>query len=239
MARKFQYISLIPMYLLVLVLVSVTAMTANHAITAAVENTPINDRVCVIIDPGHGGIDGGAISCNGNLESHINLEISMRLDDLMHLLGIQTIMTRKSDISIHTAGESIAQKKVSDLKHRVKIVNDTPNALLISIHQNQFTDRKYSGAQVFYAATQDSKALAVQLQENFKLNLNSKSKRQAKKADGVYLMQNINCTGVLVECGFLSNYEEEAKLREAAYQKRICSIIATTTSQYLNSRAVA
>lgn len=239
MFGRIRYYTLLPVYFIVLVAVLLTAITANRAYTTITEEAPIKYRMFVVIDPGHGGIDGGAVSCNGYYESHINLEISMRLDDLMHLLGIQTVMTRKSDVSIHTTGESIAAKKVSDLKQRVKITNSTPNALLISIHQNYFSDSRYAGAQVFYAGTEGSAHLANQLQESLKSTLNPGSKRQAKKADGVYLLQNINCPAVLVECGFLSNPEEEMKLRNDNYQKNICCVIAANISRYLNSSEVA
>lgn len=207
----------------------------SHSVTVIAENVPIERKHCIIIDPGHGGVDGGATSCSGQLESTYNLEISLRLHDLLHLLGYDTKMTRTSDISIYTKGNSIAQKKVSDLKERVRIVNETENALLLSIHQNNFSDSRYSGAQVFYADTRGSRELAEKLQTAFVASLNPGSNRKSKKSDGVYLMEHINCTGVLIECGFLSNIEEDAKLRSAAYQKKLCSVIAATVSQYLSN----
>ena len=97
------------------------------------------------------------------LESSFNLEISLRLNDLFHLLGYETRMIRTTDTSVYTKGDTIAQKKASDLKERVRIVKDTENALLLSIHQNIFPEGKYSGAQVFYADTPGSEALAVRL----------------------------------------------------------------------------
>ena len=113
----------------------------------------------IIIDPGHGGEDGGAISCTGVSESKLNLEISLRLNDLLNLLGYDTCLIRDSDISIHTKGETIAQKKASDLKERVRIVNETENAVLLSIHQNQFPDSRYSGPQVFFHISEHSISL--------------------------------------------------------------------------------
>ena len=141
----------------------------------------------------------------------------------------------QSDTSIYTKGETIAQKKISDLKERVRIVNKTENALLLSIHQNNFTDSRYSGAQVFYAGTEGSAQLAKLLQERLVSTLNPGSSRKCKKSDGVYLMEHIDCTGVLIECGFLSNAEEEAKLSCATYQKKLCCVIAATVSQYLSN----
>lgn len=207
----------------------------SRAITVISENMPVERQHCIIIDAGHGGEDGGATSCTGKLESSFNLEISLRLNDLLHLLGYDTAMIRTSDVSIYTKGETIAQKKVSDLKERVRIANSMDNALLLSIHQNTFSDSRYHGAQVFYAKTANSVELAKQLQGTFTSTINSGSNRQCKKADGIYLMEHVSCTGILVECGFLSNPEEEARLRSAEYQKKICCVIASSVSTYLSN----
>ena len=189
----------------------------------------------LVIDAGHGGVDGGAVSCTGVYESQINLEIALRLEDLMHLLGIRTVMIRDTDRSVYTEGSTIAAKKVSDIKERVRIVNTTPNALFVSIHQNNFQDPRYQGAQVFYNSHPDSKALAENLQTALRKNLDPSNKRSIKKTTGVFLMEHINCTGVLIECGFLSNQQEEAMLRDSEYQKSICCVVSTTVSQYLNT----
>ena len=207
----------------------------NRAVTVIAENQPIVREHCIVIDAGHGGLDGGATSCTGKLESSFNLEISLRLNDLFHLLGYDTHMIRTTDTSVYTKGETIAQKKVSDLKERVRIVNETENALLLSIHQNNFSDGKYSGAQVFYGAGEGSEALAKALQTELVSALNQESRRQCKKSDGVYLMEHIDCTGVLIECGFLSNSEEEARLRSPEYQRHLCCVIAATVSRFLSN----
>jgi len=114
------------------------------------------------------------------------------------------------------------------LKERVRICNETENAVLLSIHQNNFSDGRYSGAQVFYPSTHGSKEFAKKLQEELIRTLNPGSKRAAKQASGIYLLEHIRCRGVLIECGFLSNPEEEAKLRTASYQQQLCSVIAAT-----------
>lgn len=233
MKKPVRYLSLLPVYLLILGTILGLAVGGSRAVTVWTENAPVANRNTVIIDAGHGGPDGGATSCTGVLESQFNLEIALRLRDLMELLGMQTLMIRDTDSSVYTQGNTIAQKKVSDLKERVRIVNSTENATLVSIHQNLFPDAKYSGAQVFYAKTQGSQELARELQKAFIQSVNHNSHRQAKKADGIYLMQKINCTGVLIECGFLSNPKEEYLLRNASYQKQLCSVIATTLSNYL------
>lgn len=233
MNKPVRYLSLLPVYLLILAIFLGLAVGGSRAVTVLSENAPVLNRKTVVIDAGHGGPDGGATSCTGILESQFNLEIALRLRDLMEILGIQTVMIRETDCSVYTQGTTIAQKKVSDLKERVRIVNSTENATLVSIHQNLFTDAKYSGAQVFYAKTEGSQELAKNLQKAFIQSINPDSHRQAKKADGIYLMQNINCTGILIECGFLSNPKEEYLLRSDSYQKKLCSVIATTLSDHL------
>ena len=226
---------LIPVYVFVLILTLLIVCWASNTVTVMVENAPVEDRICVVIDAGHGGIDGGATSCTGVLESQINLEIAVRLNDLLRFLGHDTKMVRTTDTSIHTEGNTIAAQKVSDLKQRVKIVNETENAILISIHQNTFQDDRYSGAQVFYGKEADSRELATTLQSALIRYLNPKSKRQCKPSDGIYLMQHINRTGVLIECGFLTNPAEEAKLRSQDYQQKLSCVIASVLNRYLTN----
>ena len=228
------YKKLLPAYALVLAGLLFVTVFANRTVTVVSERAPIRNRSTIIIDAGHGGVDGGATSCTGILESQFNLEISLRLCDLIHLLGYRTKMIRTTDCSIYTSGDTIAAKKISDLKERVRIVNETENGILISIHQNYFSDSRYDGAQVFYAKSEASRELAGRLQNMLIQTLNHGSRRRAKKADGIYLMEHIDQCGVLVECGFLSNEKEEAKLREPEYQKELCCVIACALSQYKN-----
>lgn len=228
-------LSFIAFYILIIGLFLVGTAIGSRSVTVFSEKKPVERQHCIVIDAGHGGEDGGATSCTGILESSFNLEIALRLQDLLHLLGYDTKMIRTTDTSIYTQGTTISQKKISDLKERVRIVNETENALLLSIHQNQFSDSRYSGAQVFYAGTAGSDALAKALQDAFVGTVNPGSNRKSKKSDGVYLMEHIDCTGVLVECGFLSNPEEESRLRSEKYQKKICCVIAAAVSTYLSN----
>ena len=222
-------------YVLTVGILVLAILWGSRAVTVISESLPPEREHCIIIDAGHGGVDGGATSCSGKLESEFNLEIALRLNDLLHLLGYDTGMIRTTDVSVYTKGETIAQQKISDLKERVRIVNETEHALLVSIHQNTFPDERYRGAQVFYGGNGDSEVLAKQLQAAFTSTLNAGSKRQCKRAEGVYLMEHIECTGVLVECGFLSNPEEEAFLKDPGYQKKLCCVIAATLCSYLSN----
>lgn len=222
-------------YVLTMAGLVLAVLWSSRAVTVISEGLPFPRSHRFVIDPGHGGMDGGAASCTGKPESTFNLEISLRLNDLMRFLGYDTVMIRATDTSVYTKGETIAQKKVSDLKERVRICNETQNAILLSIHQNHFSESRYSGAQVFYASTEGSELLAGWIQENFVRILNPGSRREEKKASGIYLMEHIQCPGVLVECGFLSNPGEEAKLRSPAYQKKICCVIASAAGMFANT----
>ena len=223
------------LYILVILGVLGTAQLASRTVTIMAELQPVKRDRCIVIDPGHGGEDGGAISCTGKSESGFNLEISLRLRDLLHLLGYDTRMIRTTDTAIYTKGETLAQKKASDLKERVRIANETEGSLLLSIHQNQFPESQYSGAQVFYSRTPGSDLLAEALQEAFAVTVNPGSQRQSKITSGIYLMEHIACTGVLIECGFLSNPEEERKLASPDYQKKLCCVIGATVSKFLSN----
>lgn len=220
-----------PIYILVLVGCICTAHLGSQAVTTIVETSPVPDRRIIVIDAGHGGIDGGATSCTGVLESQINLEIALRLNDLLRFMGHETKMIRTDDSSIYTEGNTIAAQKVSDLKERVRIVNETENSILVSIHQNTFPEGKYSGAQVFYADDEISRTLAQDLQNSLIQTVNPGSNRKCKNSNGIYLMQNITKPGVLIECGFLTNPKEEALLRNEGYQKKLVCVISACLSR--------
>lgn len=236
MNHRIRYRSLLPIYSLVLFLFFLAGIGGSHAVDVFQNNIPVKRNSQILIDAGHGGVDGGASTPDGKKESDINLEIALRLEDLCHFLGMETVMIRRTDTSIHTNGESISQKKISDLKERVRIANASQFATVISIHQNYFSDSRYSGAQVFYGNGENANDLAVKLQTALRSYLNPGSNRKAKKADGIYIMEKMKGLGVLVECGFLSNPEEAAKLQTKTYQEKICAVIATTVSQFLTEK---
>ncbi len=225
----------------VICLLLIMFLTSGYLINYSVNTVSVFQKddtaTCFIIDPGHGGVDGGAVSCTGKYESHINLEISLRLQDLMHFLGLKTKIIRTEDVSIYTRGESIAAKKASDLKERVRIVNETENGILLSIHQNYFSDSRYKGAQVFYAANTNSESIAQTLQKHLQLYLASPSNRKAKTIDRLYLFNHITKPGLLIECGFLSNREEALLLEKLDYQRKLCAVIACLCTNYRGNDA--
>lgn len=193
----------------------------------------LSDRV-LIIDAGHGGEDGGAVSLTGALESHINLAVAKRVDLMLGLFGVRTLPLREGDISLHDpSAQTLRQKKNSDLHNRVKLVQQQDNAVLLSIHQNSYPDSRYSGAQAFYAPTVGSRELAQIMQETLRLTLDPDNTRQEKQIpDTIFLMNHISCPAVLVECGFLTNSREEQLLRSSSYQTKLAVAL---TGGYLRS----
>ena len=176
----------------------------------------------LIIDAGHGGEDGGAISVTGTSESHINLAIALKLESLCGLFGMDTRMTRRDDVSLKDPdAATLAQKKRTDLQNRVALINSTENAVLISVHQNYFEGNN-KGAQVFFAPTANSEAWALHCQQIMVDSLDPSNHRKAKPiSKDIYLMSHITCPGILVECGFLSHPEEAKKLEDDQYQTKI------------------
>ena len=202
------------------------------AASAAIAQIPAT----VIIDAGHGGEDGGATGITGASESQINLEIALRLEQLLSFCGLDTLMIRTTDTAVYTGDcNTFSEKKVSDLKNRTALVNRTPSAILISIHQNHFSQSKYSGAQVFYSKnfSDECSGLAQSIQESIVYFTQPKNKREIKPCGtSVYLIYNAVKPAVLVECGFLSNKEEAEKLKTEEYQKQIAFSIATGILNY-------
>lgn len=234
MQKAGKHVKIILFYIFIFMTFLFGTMLGNRTVTALSVSSGAKNAHCIVIDAGHGGEDGGAVSCSGKSESMFNLQIALRLDDLFHLLGYRTAMIRKTDCSVYTAGETITQKKVSDLKHRVQIVQHTANSILVSIHQNTFPEEKYSGAQVFYSNNNKSAALAKITQSNLVASLNPGSKRSEKQGSGIYLLDKTTVPGILIECGFLSNFKEEAMLQTPEYQKKLCCVIVSSVASFLS-----
>jgi N-acetylmuramoyl-L-alanine amidase len=186
----------------------------------------------VIIDPGHGGVDGGAVGACGVIEKGINLSISLKLRTFFEQAGFKVIMTREDDRSIHDDNaNTVRNQKKSDLYNRLNIIKNNPRALFISIHQNIFEDSKYSGTQVFFSKNNDaSELLASTLQNNIKNMLQPQNNREIKKAEkNLFLLYNAKSPAVLVECGFLSNAKEAASLQTNDYQNKMAFAIFYST----------
>lgn len=193
----------------------------------------------VVIDAGHGGEDGGAVSPAGNAESMVNLAVAQRLDAVLGLYGADVVMLRMEDVSLHnSSAQSMRERKVSDIHNRVALVEAVPNATLISIHQNSFpSGPQYHGAQVFYANEDLSLTFAQHTQEILRQSLDPENGRQVKLIpDTVYLMNHITCRAILVECGFLTNPAEDALLQTGGYQTKIAAALAGAYLSYTEDK---
>lgn len=190
----------------------------------------VGDKV-IVIDPGHGGYDPGKIGINGELEKDINLEISLKLKELLEKQGFTVIMTRTTDESL--CSEDVKSKKASDMAKRIEIVNEANPELMISIHQNSYTSESVKGAQVFYySGSEEGKRFAEELQEIIKVRVDENNKRMAKENDSYYVLLRVKCPAVIVECGFLSNWEEATKLCDDVYQEKMASAICDGIVNY-------
>ncbi len=182
------------------------------------------DRKIIVLDSGHGGMDGGCSTADGIPEKGINLSIMLTVRDMCRLYGYDVAVTRDRDISVHDSGvEGIRNQKVSDMENRLELFNKYPDAVCLSIHQNTFTDPKYSGAQMFYSsANPESERFAAILKDLFVQNLQPDNTRETKLCGKeLYLCYYCTNPAVMAECGFLSNPEEAAKLKDAAYQQQV------------------
>lgn len=224
-------------YCWAIVFVLVVSLSFRQSAATVFSTQEPSQSPVIVIDPGHGGSDGGTQSAAGVPESRLNLEISQRLYDLMGLLGMERTMTRQSDVSLDTQGETVRQRKQSDLRNRAALVNNTENGVLLSIHQNFFAESRYSGPQVFSASSPGSEVFAQQMQQALNTALAPDSNRQWKSAQGVYLMEHIEKPGILIECGFLSNPQEAALLQSPQYQKKLACVIAAATAYYVRAGA--
>ena len=215
-----------------LALVTVAAYFADDAAGLIRSVSAENSRsIRYVLDPGHGGEDGGACLGDGTRESDLNLSIAQKLELVFRFFGRQTVMTRDSDgIRYPRDAATTRERKRADLQMRVQAANDTPNAVFISLHQNRFSDPRPFGAQVLY--NDPGEQFGLLLQEALVSSLMPENYRQAVKApDELYVMAHVRCPAVLVECGFLSNEEELRLLRSDEYQLRLAAVIAVCSIQ--------
>ena len=188
----------------------------------------------LIIDPGHGGLDGGAVGADGTVEAEINLELSLRLYDLSRFFGVQTCLTRNSgEIDYPEDIGGTAKKKTWDQKNRVNYINSFDNAVLISIHQNKYPDPRPWGPQVLYGNGEASELFGKAVHDSINAQLSPENRRVAVKiSDSIYLMRCVRCPAILVECGFVSNPGELEKLKSADYQKQFALTLAASYLQF-------
>ena len=186
----------------------------------------VKTKKTIIIDPGHGGIDVGTVGIDGSLEKNINLSISLDLYDYLMVSGINTVLTRDGDYEVYKAGE---KRTKSDLYNRMDFINSIPDSILISIHQNHFENEAEWGTQVWFSPNDEiSPTLADKILRSVKKNIQPENKRENKVSDNsYYILYKAQKPSVMVECGFVSNKNENNKLQDKEYQKDMAySILA-------------
>lgn len=202
-----------------ILLVSMFFVAREGAVYVSSMQVKNKEKLCVVIDAGHGGADPGKVGVNDQLEKDINLKIAKLLQQFLQTEGVEVIMTRENDDGLYDEGAS--NKKVQDMKRRLEIIEASDAVLVVSIHQNSYHEEYVKGAQVFYYATSEkSKHLAEVLQEQLRM-LEPDNNREAKGNDSYFLLKKTSKPIVIVECGFLSNREEAAKLSDEVYQEKL------------------
>lgn len=217
--------------ILLLVLLLVGRQSSRPVAAGGEVSSP---ETVIVLDAGHGGEDGGAVSSDGVPESGINLQIVRKAEGLLVFLGHSVRLTRTGEEAIYSPeAQTLREKKVSDLKNRVALINAIPHAVLLSIHQNSMPQHPaVHGAQAFSNPQEPAAGLAQSIQQALNLTVNAGNEKTTKAmGDSVYLMKHITCPGVLVECGFLSNSDEVQLLRQSEHQKRLAAAIV---AGYLN-----
>lgn len=217
-----------------LLLLCYAVKEAKSDVEAVSSPGAMSDKI-ILVDPGHGGFDAGA-SANGISEKEINLSVAKKLKACIEENGGRVVMTREEDVSTADGSKSGGSAKVSDLKRRKAMAQESGADLFVSVHMNKFPEEKYWGAQVFYAAnSEDSRALGELVQTAIKNTMNDGNTRAAKKSDGgIYILKDVKVPSIIVECGFLSNAEEAEKLKSDDYQSKLAFGICMGISDYLS-----
>ena len=226
------------LYLLTLLLLfaGFAAILWQGSAVNASKNLVLEQGPVLVIDPGHGGMDGGAMAADGTVEAQINLAVSLRVEELARFIGVETEMTRREDVSLHDASaDTVRAKKASDLKNRTALANAVPGGVVVSIHQNSYPEEYVHGAQVFYyTGSVQGQRLAEHIQGQLVERVDPENKRQVKANDSYYLLKKTGVPIVIVECGFLSNSAEAEKLCTTEYQQRVAWAIHMGILEYLN-----
>lgn len=223
--------------LMAAVLLIVVFMVSRHAgMMVSGQNVVAGrKRPVVVIDSGHGGADPGKIGVDGSLEKEINLLIAQRLKGYLEASDVEVVMTREDDRGLYESGDS--NKKMADMRNRCAKIAEAEPDIVVSIHQNSYHQEPISGGQVFYYKTShEGKRLAEILQKRFDFVLGDKNTRQAKPNGNYYLLLHVKEPIVIVECGFLSNWNEAGLLNAEDYQNRLAWTIHMGVMEYLNSR---
>ena len=195
---------------------------ASSKQTVQTFSLPVSNKV-IVLDAGHGKPDEGAQSSNGTTEAETNLKITLKVQSLLEQSGATVVLTRSDENAIYDLDKTtLRQKKISDIHNRVKIGNESSADIFVYIHLNKISQQQYYGWQCFYKQNDEkSTALAKSLQENLNDSIQKENKRVSMKLDNVYIIKHVEIPISIVECGFLSNPEEETQLLSDDYQNRL------------------
>lgn len=191
------------------------------------------EKVCIVLDAGHGGFDPGKVGITGRKEAEINLKIALKVRSYLEANDVKVVMTRETEDGLYDEGAD--NKKVQDMKKRIEIMEGAGALAVVSIHQNSYGEEYVNGAQVFYhEESSQGQELAKLLQESLRSRLNPENHRQIKANDSYYLLKKTSVPTVIVECGFLSNYNEAALLETEEYQDRVAWAVCMGIYQFIN-----
>ena len=215
-------------------LLAVSARITESALPVA---APAAQKPVIVLDAGHGGLDSGAVGKNGVLEKDVNLAVVLDLRDMLEMSGFEVVLTRDEDISIYDAGvEGIRNQKLNDMDNRLKIIQSHPDSIFLCIHQNNFTDPQYFGGQMFYNNNNpDNRTLAQIMQNRFAVLQPGNDREIKLSGDELFLLKSNQNPSLMIECGFLSNPEEEAKLATDEYQQQLAFTIYSGLLEYLDA----
>lgn len=233
-------LSVLPVLLLLLPLCLLSLLPLHTPDEDALGKTNAEERV-ILLDPGHGGEDAGAIAASGALEKDLNLQTALLLRDLLVAMGREVRLTRSTDVLLYDPqSDYVGHKKEQDLATRLHMAQETPDALFVSIHMNAYPQSKYRGLQVWFSPNDPASALyALGVQEKVREHLQPENTRRVKKADGgIYLMEHVTSPAILIECGFLSNPEEAAALCDPAYRQKLALLIALSLLEHPENAAL-
>lgn len=213
---------------------AICARVTDNALPAAAD---VSDKPLIVLDAGHGGLDSGAVGKSGLLEKDVNLSVVKHLQKLLELSGFRTVLTRSEDISIYDPGvEGIRNQKLSDMDNRLEIIQSYPDSIFLCIHQNNYTDPQYFGGQMFYNNNNPDNRTLAQIMQNRFAQLQPGNDREIKlSGDELFLLKSNQNPSLMIECGFLSNPDEEAKLATEEYRQKLAFTIYSGLLEYLDA----
>ena len=236
-ANKGLFVQILIVVIISALIVNVSSSFANYVMSPSADYS----QTVIVIDAGHGDFDPGAIAHDGTLEKDLNLHIALKLADFFRANGFTVVMTRTDDVTMTGNGPSEAtSRKRNDTQNRAALSDSFSNAVMISIHQNAFSDRSQHGTQIFYGQKNEhSKAIAEAIQASMARYLQPDNERKCKRGyDSIYILKTVENPLVMIECGFITNRDELELLKDSEYQQKLAFCIFLGYIDYLNAQLV-